>query len=115
MFDFIKPEVNGLKNVLNAYFAFKNQQGIRGDVPEDRMLEFAYYYYGIRLGGAKSQTAIAELNRYLASGHSSNVTIVSVLLGLLAAEGMGGVNPNTVAMGKVFNKFPNIDPHIRGL
>lgn len=124
MFDFLKPEVGGLKNVLNAYFAYKAQNGIIGDVPADDMLEFAHGYYRVRLGPplvsvskARGVQAAAHtaLQHYMASGHSPHVTLVGVLLGLLAAEGMVETNPNTLAMGKVFDSFPSISHEIRGL
>jgi hypothetical protein len=124
MFDFLKPEVSGLKNVLNAYFAFKQQFSIIGDVPPERMNEFAHWYYAIRLGPPMipahkahqmQTTALSTVEQCLASGRCPNVTLVDVLFGLLAAEGMTGRSPNSVALGRMFDKFLSISPEIRGL
>ena len=124
MFDFLKPEVSGLKNVLNAYFGFKQQFSIIGDVPPEKMEEFAQWYYSIRLGPPMipaekayqmQSTAMATVESCLASGRCPNVTIIDILFGLLAAEGMTGRSPNSVSLGKMFDKFPTIAPEIRGL
>jgi hypothetical protein len=120
MFDFLKPEAAGMKNVLNGYFAFKNQNGFIGDVPIEHMENFAEWYFSVRLGpplvppakaAAMQSTAFATLQ----GRRSANVTLVDVLLALLAAEGMGGRSPNVVTIGKVFDKFPSISPEIRGI
>jgi hypothetical protein len=120
MFDFLKPEVSGMKNVLNGYFAFKNQCGVIGDVPPEHMESFADWYFSVRLGpplvtpsNAASMQAIAHAT--LRGRRSNHITLVDVLLALLAAEGMGDRNPNCVAIGKVFDKFPSISPAIRGI
>ena len=120
MFDFLKPEVTGIKNVLNGYFAFKNQMGIIGDVPPERMEDFAKWYFSVRLGSpllTQSKSAAMQAAAYVAlSGRrTSHVTLIDVLLGLLAAEGMGDRRPNTLAIGKVFDKFPRISPTVRGI
>ena len=124
MFDFLKPEVSGLKNVLMAYFAFKQQYFIIGDVPPERMKEFAIWYYAFRLGPPlvpvhKAQhmqaTAHKTLDQCLALGRCPNVTLIDVLFGLLAAEGVTNRSPNSVALGRMFDKFPAISPRIRGL
>jgi hypothetical protein len=124
MFDFLKPEVSGLKNVLMAYFAFKQQHFIIGDVPTELMHEFAQWYYAFRLGpplipAHKAQqmqaTAHRTVDQCLAYESRANVTLVDVLLGLLAAEGITNRSPNSVALGRMFDKFPAISPEIRGL
>lgn len=120
MFDFLKPEVSGMKNVLNGYFAFKNQNGILGDVPPEQMETFAKWYFSVRLGPPLVAASKASVMQALAHANLSchrmdHLTLVDVLLALLAAEGMDNRNPNSVALAKVFDKFPSISPAIRGI
>jgi hypothetical protein len=123
MFDFLKPEVSGMKNILNAYFSFKNQVGIIGDIPEEQMMEFARWYYGIRLAPplvseSKSvmmrATAMCQLISFTNSTPHNRITLVGILIGLLVAEGQDRRPPNIVALGKVFNSFPPVSSGTRG-
>jgi len=113
-----------MKNILNAYFAFKNQMGIIGDIPENQMMDFANWYYGIRLspplvsesdGYIMRASAICELIAYTNSAPPNQVTLIGILVGLIVAEGQTKRALNIVAIGKVFNNFPPISPVTRGL
>ena len=124
MFDFTKPEVSGLKNVLKAYFNIKQRQGLSDDLPPEMMAEFAWWYYDFRLGpplvsaaNAVVMHATAEraMKSFSASNFGGNINLICILYGLMAAEGMPGANLDLQALRKVFDKHPPISPAIRGI
>lgn len=49
MFDFLKPDVSGLKNVINGFERYYREKG-GYSLTEAGMLGFAMDYYGLRLG-----------------------------------------------------------------
>ena len=125
MFDFAKAEVNGLKNVLKAYFFIKNQRGISGDLPYDLMNDFALWYYEFRLGppyimpAGKSviiqDLAVRRMNSYASSNFGGRINLICILYGLMAAEGVLGDNMDLQALQRVFEKYNRIAPEISGM
>lgn len=125
MFGFLKPEVSGMKNVLNAYFTYKTQNGISSDLNPDQLREFAYWYYSIRLGpqltGAQSElkTRIAkERFDYISQMNHDGFTLVTVLRGLLLAENQDAsahLFHNNRSLARLCDKFPPISSPVMGL
>ena len=123
MFGFLKPEVSGLKNVLNAYFKYKNQFGIMTDLNSDELRGFADWYYCIRLGpqmmGVQSEIKIKiarERFDYL-SRDNQGPTIMTVLQGLLIAEGKDAASTmffDHRALARLRDKFPPISDKLMG-
>jgi hypothetical protein len=124
MFDFLKPEVGGMKNVLNAYFKYKSNQNISGDIPRDQMMQFAQWYYGVRLapplvsaarGTTMRAVAITTMIEICNPIPQNPITLFAILIGLLVAEGQMTREPNFDLIAKVFDKFPPISPETRGI
>ena len=123
MFGFLKPEVSGLKSVLNAYFTFKNQHGITSDLNADDLRVFADWYYSIRLGpqmmGAQSEIKMKiarERFDYLSRGNEGP-TLMTVLQGLLIAEGKDAATTmffDHRALARLRDKFPPISDKVMG-
>jgi len=120
MFDFLKPEVSGIKNVIISYFAYKQHNEIQGDIPLDQMDRFAEWYFNFRLGpplvspsDAYRMQNIAREN--LKERHTDHITLLDILYALMASEGMGGRSLDISAIKKVFSKFPSISAANRGL
>ncbi len=122
MFDFIKPEVSGFKNVLNGYFAFKAQTGFIDDESE-LLKSFAVVYYQQRLGAAVVGDQVRALQMYNFAMRTAEAiaeeegrwTLLTILRGLLAAEGMDWQNLNYVALRKASFKYQAIPQEISGL
>lgn len=124
MFDFAKPEVSGLKNVLKMYFIFKEMNYAIDDIAPSQMDEFAQWYFTQRLGppliphgrSEKMQsTAVTTTLTCRAMEGNGNITILHILFGLMAAEGISGKSPDIAALVRTFNKFPRISAEIRGM
>lgn len=124
MFGFLKPEVSGLKNVLNAYFTYKSKHGLLADLNHDQLRDFAYWYYSIRLGpqivGNRSQIMEKIANeRFEYISHSDGKpTIASILQGLLIAEGKEASSTvffDMRALARLRDKYPPISDEIMGL
>ncbi len=123
MFGFLKPEVSGLKNVLNGYFTYKNQNGLAADLTTDQLKDFALWYYSVRLGpelaGAQSELKMriaGERLEYLSRARGP--TIMTILQGLLIAEGIDAQTTlffNERALARVCDKFPPISPDVMGM
>ena len=124
MFDFLKPEVSGFKNVLNGYFAYTNQfDRSDSDMRNSAFFEdFAEYYYSIRLGpplvsnpaDAVRMKTNADLTSRQLKGSDGSWNLLIILKGLLAAEGMDYHNIDLAALRKLLNKFPPIPEDILG-
>ncbi len=122
MLDFLKNEVSGLKNVLNAYFAFKNHLLLSGDLLPEQMEQFAQWYYSFRLGPPMipehkaylmQQTALSYARQKNYSQYSS-MTILDILFGLLQAEDVPFAMEYKT-FEKVFIKYPVISIVISGM
>lgn len=124
MFDFIKPEVSGLKNIIQMYQAYKAEHYLIDDIALEQMEDFAQWYFGHRLGPPlvpvqrsmqmQSVAATTTLMCKAVDG-SDNITLMHMLFGLMAAEGMGGRSPDIPALIRTFNKYPRISSEIRGM
>ena len=122
MFGFLKPEVSGFKNVLQGYFSFKANSGLINDA-EELLKTFAVFYYQQRLGPAVVGDQMRSLQMYnLAMRTAESIaeqegcwTLVTILRGLLAAEGMDWQNLDFVALRKASFKFQAIPQEISGL
>lgn len=124
MFDFIKPEVSSLKNVLEMYFIFKEMHFLIDDIPPAQMDEFAEWYFTHRLGPPLVSHDRAPQMQSVAASTTlacrnmegdGNITIIHILFGLMTAEGMGSKTPDISALIRTFNKFPRISAEIRGM
>ena len=124
MFDFLKPEVSGFKNVLNGYFAYITQfDRSDSDMRNGAFFkDFAEYYYSIRLGpplvrdpmkALQMNTLAMRTAKSLEDSHGS-WNLLIILKGLLAAEGMDYHNIDLAALRKSLNKFPPIPQDILG-
>ena len=123
MFDFLKAEVSGFKNVLNGYFDFKAQTGTLENSDDDILKTFALFYYQRRLGPPLVRDSIKAMQMYnlairtaesLAESQGSWDLII-ILKGLLAAENMDWQNIDMVALRKVSFKYQAIPQEISGL
>jgi hypothetical protein len=98
MFDFLKPEVSGIKNVLSAYDAYAQSIWGRpgGGIMPSMMRDFSTAYFRYRFGppfitnptrsinmiNIAEQTNDTISNEY----HGGQVTIYSILVGMMTAE-----------------------------
>ena len=125
MFGFLKPEVSGMKSVLNGYFAYKNQYGIDEDLTPVQLREFAYWYYSVRLSpqlmGAHSahriQIARDRFDYFTQHNHNA-YTLVTVVRGLLLTEGQDASEHlfySNRSLARLCDKFPPVDSSILGL
>lgn len=121
MFSFLKPEVSGMKNILNAYATYKQQMGVMADLSSEQMFEFADWYFRLRLGpqmvGSDSPLKFSIARERFAAFAGSNPTFINILQGLLIAEGQDGnaLFFDDRAIAKVFDKYPPIDPSLMGI
>jgi hypothetical protein len=125
MFGFLKPEVSGMKSVLNGYFAYKNEIGFSGDLTADQVRAFAYWFYSVRLSpqimGAQSAHRIQiarERFDYISQNNHDGFTLVTVLRGLLLAENQDAsahLFYNNRSLARVCDKFPPINPSVLGI
>lgn len=123
MFGFLKPEVSGMKSVLNGYFAYKNKTGFSGDLTPDQLREFAYWFYSVRLSpqlmGAQSAHRIQiARERFDYISQYDGFTLVTVLRGLLLAEDRDAsahLFYNNRSLARLCDKFPPINSSVLGL
>lgn len=98
MFDFIKPEVSCMKNVIVGYDTYaKNIWGRRGGgIPNSMMSDYATWYFKLRLGPplilnpvrSENMIAIAEAKAHQVAAEYFNgqITVYAILVGLMTAE-----------------------------
>ena len=125
MFDFLKAEVSGFKNVLHGYFAYINQYGrSHSDMQNSAFFrQFAEYYYSVRLGpplvsssldaASMQQIAWRTLER-LTPSRGWNLLVV--LEGMMLAEGIDfeSADLDISALRKALKKFQPIPDVILG-
>lgn len=123
MFGFLKPEVSGFKNVLNGYFQFQAQTGLLEGVESDLVKTFAVFYYQQRLGPPLIRDSARSIQMYNVAMRTAEAvaeaegswTLVAILKGLLAAEGIDWRGIDYVALRKAAFKFQAIPQGISGL
>lgn len=124
MFGFFNPQVSGLKNILIYYSAYQYELGLACDIPPEKMEDFATWYYAHRLGpplvsAARSYNmqslALFTAFKFRINMREKNLTIIHILYGLLAAEGITGKPLDHEVLMRTFDKHPEISPEIRGI
>ncbi len=98
MFDFLKPEVSGMKNVIIAYDTYAQSIWGRrgGGIPHSMMSEFATWYFKHRFGQSvilnpvrsQNMIAIAEARTHEVATEYFNgqITVLAILIGMMTAE-----------------------------
>ena len=125
MFDFLKAELSGFKNVLFGYFAYINQYG-RDDYDMRIPVffkQFAEFYYSTRLGPPLVSSPLeASHMQQIAWKYIEMFTpsrgwnLLVVLEGMMTAEGIDfeSADLDISALRKVLKKFPPIPEDILG-
>ena len=122
MFDFIKPEVSGLKNVIIAYDAYALNIWKRkgGGIPHHRMSEFATCYFNYRFGPplilnpvrSQNMIAVAEAKaQQVAAEHfNGQMTVYAVLVGMMTAENIRTDGIDFAALRRFLSKGQRMLP-----
>jgi len=123
MFDFLKPEVSGLKNVLNYYFAYLKNMPNSSELTPEQMNDFTAWYFSIRLGQplfseSKSIELTSKAWRIIASRQQNKmvprILLSEILFGLLEAENQLPKVIDMDAIQKTLKKFPPISSKVSG-
>jgi hypothetical protein len=116
MFDFIKPEVSGMKNVIIAYDTYaQNIWGKKGGgIPHSMMSEFASWYFKQRFGpplilnSVRSQNMIAiaeaKAHQVAAEHFNGRTTVFAVLIGMMTAENIRTDGIDFAALSPITSK-----------
>ena len=122
MFDFIKPEVSGMKNVIIWYD--KYAQSIWGKkgcgIPHSMMSEFATWYFKHRFGPPlimnpeRSQNmmsvAEAKAHQVTADHFNGQMTVYAVLVGMMTAENTRTDGIDFAALRRLLSKGQRMLP-----
>lgn len=122
MFDFIKPEVSGMKNVIIAYDTYAQSiWGKRGGgIPHSMMSEFATWYFTQRFGPpliinpvrSQNMKAVAEAKAHQVAAEHFNgqMTVFAVLVGMMTAENIRTDGIDFAALRRLLSKGQRMLP-----
>lgn len=122
MFDFIKPEVSGMKNVIIWYDQYAQsiwgKKG--GGIPHSMMSEFATWYFKHRFGPPlimnpeRSQNmmsvAEAKAHQVTADHFNGQMTVYAVLVGMMIAENIRTDGIDFAALRRLLSKGQRMLP-----
>lgn len=122
MFDFIKPEVSGMKNLIIAYDVYAKNiwRKSGGGIPSSMMSDFATWYFKQRLGPPlifnqiRSQTMIAiaeaKTSEIAHVYFKGQITVYAILVGMMTAENIRTDKIDLSALKRLLSKGDRMLP-----